>query len=180
MSHTFSHYPIRFAGESNPLVEAAITGNVDAIFLDVSRDQIIRGDIRPIATIIHDMVSTREKADAFRQRVDVGVRGFDNDPRALWQIGEARLYFRNLFLDCPFVMLLARPTLLKVMLNCWLYDNAPENESLPKRQSDEFFVLAFRGLNDVMYRLAMSEEANREIVYAAFRALYGDECPPEW
>jgi hypothetical protein len=118
------------------------------------------------------MVSTREKASAFRQRVGIWVHGYDEDPRGLWLIPEARQFFCRLFSECPFVMLLADPNadLLKVFAACWVHEDGM-TEDIQRKRMHEFMTLGFQGLNEITHALAWSEEANREICDAATKTL---------
>ena len=101
LSFLWHHYPSRFSEDPNPFVVKTLKGGTEILFLNIPRDLIEGQDIGPIASALHDMVSTREKATAFKQRVAVIVDGYDDDPRGLWQIPEARSYFRSLFLELP-------------------------------------------------------------------------------
>jgi hypothetical protein len=105
----YQQYPSRFGDDPNPFLVQAIKGEMGGFLLYVPRELIEEGDVSPIAEILHDMVGTREQVVAYRQRVSILVSGFDDDPRPLWQVLEARRFFRRLFLECPFLMLLAHP-----------------------------------------------------------------------
>jgi hypothetical protein len=167
------HYPTRFGDEKNPYLVKSLSGEMHGVFLFIPRDLVEEGNITPIASALQDMVSTREKATAFRQRVGVMVDGYD-DSRELWQISNARQFCRRLFEECPFVFLLAHPDagLLKLLAACWAYEDVEDDEHMQKRVA-EFVTRAFKGLNDVAHRLALSEELNREVCEAAAKALLG-------
>jgi hypothetical protein len=110
-AHTFvwllQNYPSRYGDDPNPLLVAAIKGDIGGFLVYVPHELVQEGDIEPIAKILHDMVGTREQVIAYNQRVSLMVAGFDDDPRALWQIPEARDFLRRLFVECPFIMLLS-------------------------------------------------------------------------
>jgi hypothetical protein len=178
MSFSLASYPTRYLEEPNPYVEGVLKGNLEAFLLHISRELIDIGNTTPIAEILSDMVSSREKALAFRQRVAVLVDGFDDDPKGLWQFPTVRQFFRRLFVECPFVMLVAHPDggLLKVFAACWLYED-DLTEEIEQQRMAEFLNTAFVGLNGLNHTLALSEEQNREICMAASRVLFG-ETPP--
>jgi hypothetical protein len=69
-------------------------------------------------------------------------------------------------------MFLAHPqgSLLKVLLRCWVYESNLTDQVYSQRIS-EFFDLAFQGLNDLTYELAISKEVNREVSDAAMAVL---------
>lgn len=169
------HYPTRFAESQNPLIVQSLKGDLKVVFLSIPRELIESGDIDPIASAFRDMISTREKALAFRQRVAAMVEGFDDDPRPLWQIPEVQQFFRQLFIACPFAMLLAYPEggLLKLLAACWLYE-AALNEEVQRKRTADFLQRAFRGLNEVTHMLALSEEVNRHVCETATACLIDD------
>ena len=173
------HYPSRFGDEPNPYVVHALKGEMKLVMLYITRELIVGGDTEPIADALRDMVSTREKATAFRQRVGVMVDGFNTDNRDLWQIPEANRFIRRLFVECPFVMLLAHPnaSLLKLIMACWMFEDPPFEVDADRRQLKDFLDRAFHGLNEVSHDLALSEELNRDICEQASKTLFG-ESPP--
>jgi hypothetical protein len=121
------------------------------------------------------MVSTQEKMASFRQRVAILVDGFDDDPRELWQVPQVREYFRRLFDECPFIMLVSHPDggLLKVFATCWIYEDDLTVDAEKQRMA-EFLNKAFYGLNDLNHLLALSEEQNRELCMSASMVLFGE------
>ena len=181
IAFSLSSYPSRFSDESNPFVPHASKSVKDGtrlFLLHVPHELIETGDTTLVASALQWMVSTRENATAFRQRVGVIVDGFDNDPRGLWQFPKVKQFFRRLFTECPFVMLVAHPDggLLQLFAACWLYEEPLTEEGQQQRMS-EFLGRAFEGLNVLNHTLALSEEQNREICMAAARVLFG-ETPP--
>ncbi len=174
----FYHNPTRFVEDQNPYIVRGLKNELRLVILSVSRDLIEKGDTAPIASALTDMVSTREKAAAFRQRVGVMVEGYDTDPRELWQVPQARQFFRRLFEQCPFVMFLSHPegALLKLFAACWIYEDGMTEEVEQQRMS-ELLHRAFYGLNGLNHTIMLSEEQNREICMAAAKVLFG-EVPP--
>lgn len=181
MYFSVANYPTRFSDVQNPFVAHALKSvkdDVPVVLLQFPRELIDVADTELITSALRDMVSTREKAAAFRQRVGLMVGGYDNDPRAIWQFPEAREFFRRLFMECPFIMLLAHPegSLLKLLAACWVYEDGLTEEAEQQRMVD-FLNRGFRGLNSLNHTLALSEEQNREICKSASKALFG-EVPP--
>jgi hypothetical protein len=173
-----ANYPSRFSNTPSPYVEGVLKGNIQRVMLQIPKELIENGSIDPIAEILHDMVSTKEKAAASKQRVAVATDGFDDDPRALWQIPQARQFFRRLFRACPFVMFLSHPEgdLLKLFAACWLYDD-DVTEAIQRERMAEFLNRAFSGLNGLNHSIALSEEQNREICQAAAKTLFAEMQP---
>lgn len=171
-----TNYPTRFGEPQNPWVIKLLKDEIPLVMVPVPRELIEKSDPEPVVAILQDMVSSRENAMAFRQRVGISVEGFDADPRALWQIPEARMFFRQLFEQCPFSMLLAHPdgALLKLLAACWIYEPDLSEDAEGQRTAD-FLQRAFHGLNHLTHRLALSRELNEEICKAGARALFGDQ-----
>lgn len=177
----YTQYPTRFTEDKNPFVEQALKAKKDeapVAMLHVPHDLIEAGDIGPVAEVLHDMVSSREKAAAVRHRVAVMADGFDHDPRAIWQFPYAKQFFRRLFAECPFVMLVAHPEggLLKLLAMCWIFEEG-QTEEAERGRMTEFFNRCFYGLNALGHTLMLSEEQNREICREAAKVLWG-EAPP--
>jgi hypothetical protein len=176
------NYPSRFSADSNPFISQIlefVKNRSPIIMLRVPFELIENGDTILIASALQMMASTREYAAIFKQRVGIMVDGFDDEPRALWQVPKVRAFFRRLFDQCPFVMLLTHPdgALLKLLAACWLYEDGVSEEGQRARMK-EFLLSAFDGLNRLTHILALSEEQNREICMAASTVLFG-ETPPE-
>jgi hypothetical protein len=183
MEFLFSNHPGRFSDDANPFIAHTLKSvtakdGAQLVTLHVPHELIRMEDITTIASTLHMMVSTRENAAAFRQRVGVMVSGFDDDPRELWQVPEVKQFFRRLFFACPFVMLVAHPDggLLKLFAACWLYEDE-RTEEIQQQRMSEFLCLAFHGLNSLNHTLALGEEQNREICMSAAKVLFG-ETPP--
>jgi len=181
MYYWLSNYRSRFSDAPNPFVVHALKSakeGVPVVMLYIPHELIEIGDTTIIASALRDMVSTRENAAAFRQRIGVMVDGFDDDPKALWQFPKVQQFFRRLFTECPFVMLVAHPDggLLKLLAACWLYEDEL-TEEVEQQRMTEFLNRAFQGLNCLNHSLALSEEQNREICMTAARVLFG-ETPP--
>jgi hypothetical protein len=175
MYSSVAHYPSRYTDEPNPYVEGVLKGKVKGLLLHVPHELIETGNTEPIAEILRDMVSSREKALAFRERVGVQVGGFDHDPRGIWEFPKAREFFRRLFVQCPFVLFLSHPegALLRLFAACWVYEEGMTEEVEQQRMSD-FLHRAFHGLNGLNHTIMLSEEQNREICMAAAKVLFGD------
>jgi hypothetical protein len=167
------HYPTRYGDEPNAQLASFIKGEKKALVLYIPRELIDEGDVSAIAGSLHDMVSNRERVTAFVQRVAVVTDGYDDDERELWEIPEPRAFFRRLFLECPFAMLLAHPEggLLRLLFACWVFEPTAGETTGSERASD-FLDRGFRGLNEVVHRLALSDELNREISLGIEKVLF--------
>ncbi len=161
-------------------MEGVLKGKLGGFGLHVPHGLIEAGNTEPVAEILRDMVSTREKALAFRERVSVLVDGFDHDPRGIWEFPKAREFFRRLFVQCPFVMFLSHPdgALLRLFAACWIYEEGM-TEEVERQGMQDFLHRAFHGLNGLNHTIMLSEEQNREICMAAAKVLFGEPPPGE-
>ena len=178
----YLNYPSRFAdGPSSPMTQFVQSqkGGIDSVALRVPVEMLESDDISDLASALHMMVSTRENAAAFRQRVTIMVDGFDDDPRDLWQVPGVKQFFRRLFAECPFVMFLSHPegALLKLLAACWVYEK-PFTDEVREKRMKEFLSLVFDGLNGLNHTIVLSEEQNQEICKSASISLFGD-APPD-
>jgi hypothetical protein len=178
LAFTYSNHPVRFLEEDNPYIVPALIDDLKVVMVRVPYELIEANDTAPIASMLRDMVFTREAATAFKQRIGLMVDGFNDDPREIWEFPNARQFFRRLLLECPFVMWLAHPggSLLKLLFACWVYEN-DLSDSVEKQRISEFLKRCFDGLNKMTYSLMISEEQNREICMSAGKVLF-NEVPP--
>lgn len=178
ISQLWLSYPNRYLDMNNPLITKLHSGEGALILLNVPRELVEQGQPEPIIKIIYDMISDRECVTAYLLRVSIMFDGYDQDSRALWQIPESKAFIRALFIACPFVMLISHPdgAMLKLFANCWVYEDGM-NEAHEKSKMKEFLELAFDGLNQIAYSLALSIEKTKEISREALNTLYG-EYPP--
>lgn len=173
------HYPSRFSEDPDPFVASVLASPAEdrtLMMLSVSHEWVQKGEIKTIAATLDHMVSTRENAAAYRLRVGIMVEGYHDDPRPLWEVPKVRSFFRRLFVQCPYIMLLSHPdgNLLKLAAACWVY-RKHTNEQAQKKLLNGFVARGFRGLNATTHKLALSEEQNQEICEAAVHVLLGRE-----
>lgn len=118
----YNAFPNRFGYESNNYTKRLLREQTGGTILALTRDIIEEDDVQSVAEAMRSLVRNREMALAHRMRVGIMVDGYDEDPRELWEIAEVRDYIRKLFLECPFIMLIAHPelSLMKLFFACWI------------------------------------------------------------
>jgi hypothetical protein len=168
-----AEYPLRFGLEENPARELIVNGEIPVVILSVNRAMIDSNTMQPVVEMLLSMVSTRESAMGYRHRVSIMVSGFDHDTRELWEIKAVSEFFKQVFLECPFIFFLGSPegTLIKVFYLCWTFEAAQESPKDYEQTHTDFMRRAFDAMNRVMYRLSYSSEEIRnssEIVAAVF------------
>lgn len=177
IKNTFLNYPIRHKIFDNIHIKELHSGECSLIVVQITLELIEKQDVKPISDAFSAMVANKETATAFMQKVEIMVDGFDMDSRELWQISEVRRYFRKLLVDCPYMMFLSWPhgSLLKVFFSCWVFAE-PDAKQVEKMV--EFLDITFKGLNQIIHRLALSSELNTKISNDAVRAISNGKVDP--
>lgn len=172
----YNAFPNRFGYESNDYTKRLLREQKGGTILALTRDIIEEGDVQSTAEAVQALVRNREMALAHRMRVGIMVDGYDDDPRELWEITEVRDYIRKLFLECPFIMLIAHPelSLMKLFFACWIYEPDSYSEMALKPREHDFITRCFAGNNMVTYQLCISREVQMKIEQAAIQTLYPD------
>ena len=101
---------IRFSGNVQDLVDEAIAEErcdtqaqmvqfaeiTDIHAIIVSKDEVLAGDTSATIDMLNRLTCTPDTARAYRERVDLGFHGYDDDTRELFEIQEVRDYVRAL------------------------------------------------------------------------------------
>jgi hypothetical protein len=172
-----SEFPIRFGYESNDHTKRLLRNQRGATILALTRVLIEERDVRSASEALKQLIRNREMAFAHQMRVGLMVDGFDDDPRELWEISEVRNYIRQLFVECPFIMLFAHPqlNLVKLFCACWIFEPGEESDVAMKARELDFLRRCFQANNDVSYRLLISPEFKQQAEASAMHSLYSDQ-----
>lgn len=172
----YDAFPNRFGYESNDYTKRLLLEQSGGTILALTRDIIEQGDVQYAVDALRALVRNREMALAHRMRVGILVDGYDDDPRELWEVAEVRDYIRKLFLECPFIMLIAHPeySIMKLFFACWIYEPGDCSETAMKPREHDFITRCFAGNNVVTYQLCISREVQLEIEKSAMQTLYPD------
>ena len=73
----------------------------DYVLIFASRDDIQAGDIQPILGPLNALLR-QDVASRMRHKVRFGVNGYDDDPRALYDIPEVQSWMRKLDQEWPY------------------------------------------------------------------------------
>ncbi|WP_397570346.1 hypothetical protein [Schlesneria sp. T3-172] len=123
------HYPTRYglrsesekAGFGN-ILERMAKGDVKRLLLYVTSEEIQTQDTSFCRASLADIISSRESAMSAIGNVALFTDDYDDDPRELWEIPEARQFFKKLFDECPFIFMLALPDAdspLRIIMLCY-------------------------------------------------------------
>lgn len=91
-----------YNSDSSKEPDILLNTDVDSIILEIARDDIENNDISSILTSLNSLLESREKVIKFCGRVTIGVEGYDNDPRELFEINEVRSFLKKLDVEFPY------------------------------------------------------------------------------
>ena len=184
MEPMLDHYPTRYGNsaqsecpEFSNIIRQMVHGTTKVVAIAITREEIEVGDTSGTVARLEELVRTREAAMASCQRVTLFVDGYDDDPREVWQIPEARAFVRRLFAQFPYLFFLAmtepQPATLELLALCCCDCTVDPDGSLrfDPEQWKTFLEAGFVGLNRLTTRIAISVEVNRKIsddIFAAF------------
>jgi hypothetical protein len=176
-----AHHPERYGGvshsassEFSAIIGQLVRRELNALVMLVTAEEIAEQDTSQIRGRLLELIATREAADAARQRVNIITDAFDDDPREIWDVPEAKAFFRKLFDECPFIFFLAQPGFgtVRLFAACCCRRRTSKGRPYPdKRDLDTFLKRGFRALNQVTQGLSFSHELNVAITDDVFREL---------
>ena len=170
----YNGFPSRFGYESNDYLKRLLQEQTRGTILALTRDIVEAGDVHLAADALRALVRNREMALAHRMRVGIMVNGYDDDPRELWEVYEVREYIKKLFLECPFIMLIAHPelSLLKLFFACWIFEPGNQSEREMKTRQYDFITRCFAGNNLVTYQLCINRGIQMQIEKTSLQTLF--------
>lgn len=157
-----------------PVLAAPIKGESVPFF--VHRDQIESGDTALSLEALSRAAQSLESARAYRNKVFIEVAGYDDDPRALWEVPEVVQYFRRLFTAWPhwlYFMEAERSELLLLLSLLCSREPSSANNVVLFREPEEVELVLSRlqgGLKGLFDRWGLSSDhQEREFVTSVVR-----------
>jgi hypothetical protein len=134
----------------------------DFLTIVISREQVDAGDISEPLSVLRQLLN-REAAIKFCERVEIGVAGFDDDPRELYEIEEVRSLVHKLDSEFPYWLyfLTKRGTGLSFILSCFCPPFLTQEARASiwnERIADYLSKRGFPALNHVCEAAGCSEE----------------------
>lgn len=171
MAQHISNFPTRYlegphSGSADfvDVMTSMAKGKVDALIIQITKAEIDAADTTNCEDRLSELVATRESATSAMSRVILLTDGFDDDKREIWEIPDARSFFRRLFDKCPFLFFLAMPqfkTLDLLAACCCRHEvNGTSLEFNNADDMKEFLEKGFRGINSICQRHGLSYETN--------------------
>jgi hypothetical protein len=185
----WNQHPIRYRGvasELDELLNALATGKGTVVCVAITRGEIESASVAATVAILNGLVRDREAVMASSQRIRLIITGYNDEPRALWEVKEVRAYLGRLFEQCPYLFLLLspEPAGLGLLLACMcagkrkiVIGTVGEFE-LDGSDLARWLTEGFAGLNAVCERYAISEEENRRMCGRIQELLNGMSMPP--
>ncbi len=142
--------------------------NIDFLFIVISRDEVMKGDINPALTTLKRLTSDVNTALIHRERVDISFDGFDNTPEELWEITEVRDFVNDLDEVFPYWLyfLSKKGFGLYVILKCFLLPHIkPEaqNQINGPRLQEYLLDRGFKAMNYICELTGISEDENAQM-----------------
>ena len=140
---------------------------IDWINVLISREEVERADTSSTISVLSSVIADRETVLRFRGRVQITFRGFDYDPREVYEVPEIRRFCAELDRRFPywFYFLSTDNDLLKMIAFCLVPVSklAPGLVEPDMRELVSFLASHFRAMNTLFEEFQLEEEMNTEI-----------------
>lgn len=140
----------------------------DPLCIVVSRDEVRRRDISPALGTLTSLLSTPEKARAYKERVDIAFDGYNDDSRELDEIEEVRDFVHKLDAAFPFwLFFLSKHMLgLQCIVFCHLLPFLTDEgkaEHHPRQLEELLLKRWFPAMNQVAEYVGLTEKEIEEM-----------------
>lgn len=130
-----------------------LSAGIDFLGLTASRENVERGDTSEVAGILNEIVQTpgNRKIMHFCQSVAIAIDGYNDDPRELYQIPEARRYWQLLDKQFPYLFYFLSPNVDQRTLYALCHVDAVPGHGQASINSDEVMDFVVERLNYVAW-----------------------------
>ena len=126
----------------------------------IPRDFVEPPDLRSIVDSLSPFIATPAAAQAMQGRLHLTFQGYDDDPRGLWDIPEARTFATQLEMQFPYWFFLAdlRSDTLQTLALCVcaLHTAGPGANAIDAKRFDDFFDREMAGLTQMWNTTSLS------------------------
>jgi hypothetical protein len=134
---------------------------VDNLVLMGSRAEVEAGNIKHASAMLQKLL-TPENASRLKGRLIFGIRGYDDDPRELFEVPEVRTWMEELDREFPywfyFMDLGSRSTLSLVAFCLCRWEKVPGGKMIPLGDLQVFVVNHFVAMNRLAASLGETQE----------------------
>lgn len=156
----------------------------DLLCMVIPKEDIESGDLSNALTILNRIRVKKKMARHFRDKVDISIFGYQDDPRELFELPEVRKWVRKLDREFPywfFFLSKEMPGLLFITYALCKYSKLPEGGFELNGESLSKFVLAHFGpMNEICISVDYSEKEIKELSKSVISYYSGGELPPSW
>jgi len=149
-----------------------VIDSTDFLSIVVSRYEIETVNLSTIQNILINLLTDRSTMLSFFERVELGVSGYENDPRELWNIPEVKNYFKQLDEKFPywFFFLSKQGHGLKLIAFCCIDLIQITNKQvwLEPATMEIFYQSHFSAMNQVCEIAGVSDEENEKLTERVF------------
>jgi hypothetical protein len=156
------------------------------LFIFAGKEDILMLNYQPLIDLISRICSDKLHFQQFRENLEIGIHGYDNDTRELYEIKEVKNWITNIFTNVPglsyflandeysqFLKLFVFSTLSLINTDKGLKKNKIWVEYDTKELKNIFDIL-FSDLNDFTHHFNLSEEINKHITRNMIKCITGN------
>lgn len=136
---------------------------VGQVALMASKEEVEAGNIAGALASLQKLLKPAN-AWKFRGRLIFGIRGYDDDPRDLWEIEEVRSWMQKLDREFPYWLYFMdtgpSSTLSFIAFSLCRYEKVSGGKVIPPEELQRFLLSHFIAMNDLSRRLGETQEEN--------------------
>jgi hypothetical protein len=134
---------------------------VDGLEIYATRAEVEGGDVAGASTMLNKLL-VPEVAKRVQGRVFFGIRGYEDDPKDLWEFPEVRTWMRDLNAKFPywfyFMDLGPHSTLAVVAFSLCQYEKVPLGKRIPPAEVRRFLLSGLAAMNVLCKQIGESPE----------------------
>ncbi len=147
----------------------------DYICIFAGKDDIEKKNYRPLLELINRISSNKMLLSHYRERIEIGIHGYDDDNRELYEIEETRNWIKNVFANVSGLSYFLANHRDSHFLKQFLLSMVQSTVITRKRIGERYFIqynpkelekvfnILFADLNDFTNLFNIGEDVNREI-----------------
>jgi hypothetical protein len=157
------------------------TGIRDPVVLLISRRQVEEGDVASVLKELRILTATREDTWLYRNQMTLVLEGYDEDPRALVDIPEARHFLTEFSVAWPYWAFFFNHVddSLIILGSCVVGSAYPGHGvvEVDKEKLRAFLNAGFAGI-DALFEKHMFDEGEKESLYRGFLEVFENASFP--
>lgn len=134
---------------------------VDQLILMASKEEVEAGNIDGALASLQKLLNPAN-ARKFRGRLIFGIRGYDDDPRDLWEIEDIRSWMQKIDREFPywFYFMDTGPssTLSFIAFSLCQYEKVSGGKVIPTEELQRFLLSHFVAMNDLSRKIGETQE----------------------